>query len=772
MDLPGYKITRHIGQEEFADVYLAIQLSVGRQVCLKIIDSHTVQNPDIRQSFHQQAEKMGSLSHPQIVRIFDFGHYKNLYFIAMQYLPGEPLLSYLKKNNLELDEKIVLFDQITQIIHAAHEQGYVLIELQSDYFCMHAQQGLMLRHAPGIQIAGQNNTLRQTVNHKLNKSQKNNNAYYLSPEQSQGKMVDIRSDFYSLGIIFYYILLLKPPFSGRDTVNIAVKHLHDAIPTLPTKYQTCQTLLNTLLAKKPHERCQDDKALFQQLAPLNKNSLAPKNIKKTDKKNSVFQVGNNTFTQHLFSAMSDRFNELKHLRFSLSTGLVYLPLKGYASINNAAIDVHQTLTSQELQKGMSEGQFKQLLKTPHCIGIVVLLLFSAMTLILWPYDDMHPKPTAKITPANQVIPSPIPTPEIVVTGKENTHTKEAPMGIDDDVKTENPLLIKQYQSLKNENTDKDIEPKKTKKLFPFIINTSPQHAKIRLMNIKPQYHQGIKLPSGKYIVQISANEFIPQTHTLTIKNRAFKKNILLLPKKKKSAFFQDPLSDNSLGPMMRRLKSGPLSFGSKKNRPSRIMPGFSISQFEISVAEFDRFSRAQQRPLANNNKRDRNLHPVVNISWQDAVDYSQWLSQETGEIYRLASEAQWEYAAKAGQHKHFPWQDEKISSGQANCKRGCDSTWVGVFSASTAPIDSYSPNAWGLYNMAGNAAEWVLDCHQDKASFISSKQSQNTRCKKRVIRGGSYKSTLKNIQLHSRSSEKPNKKRAYIGFRIVSESGP
>ena len=102
---------------------------------------------------------------------------------------------------------------------------------------------------------------------------------------------------------------------------------------------------------------------------------------------------------------------------------------------------------------------------------------------------------------------------------------------------------------------------------------------------------------------------------------------------------------------------------------------------------------------------------ISNLSWDDAVTYVKWLSEKTGQVYRLPSEAEWEYAARAGSGKRFWWGDE-AGSGNANCS-DCGSGTNGQPSA----VGSYKPNAFGLYDTAGNIAEWVQDCWNEILSW-------------------------------------------------------
>jgi len=132
----------------------------------------------------------------------------------------------------------------------------------------------------------------------------------------------------------------------------------------------------------------------------------------------------------------------------------------------------------------------------------------------------------------------------------------------------------------------------------------------------------------------------------------------------------------------------------------------------------------------------RGTQPVINVSWDNVQQYVGWISTMTGRPYRLLSEAEWEYAARAGTTTAFSWGDE-IGKNNANCN-GCGSEWD---SRRTAAIGSFAPNPFGLYDMHGNVWEWVEDClhtNYEGAPTDGSAWTAQGDCSRRVVRGGSW----------------------------------
>ena len=162
---------------------------------------------------------------------------------------------------------------------------------------------------------------------------------------------------------------------------------------------------------------------------------------------------------------------------------------------------------------------------------------------------------------------------------------------------------------------------------------------------------------------------------------------------------------------------------------------FALSKYEITFEEYDAFTDATGRERADDAGWGRGRRPVINVSWEDAVAYTKWLSSQTGGYYRLPSEAEWEYAARAGSRTTYSWGND-IGVNRANCD-GCGSQWDNEMSA---PVGSFEANRWGLYDMHGNVAEWVQDCWNwdYKGAPADGSAWESGDCSERVLRSGSW----------------------------------
>lgn len=201
--------------------------------------------------------------------------------------------------------------------------------------------------------------------------------------------------------------------------------------------------------------------------------------------------------------------------------------------------------------------------------------------------------------------------------------------------------------------------------------------------------------------------------------------------------------------------------------PVEIARPFAVGRYEVTFDEFQACVDAggcAKTPYDHEwGQGDR---PVINVTFAEAEAYARWLSEHAGHVYRLPSEAEWEYADRAGTTTTFWWGDE-LGENRANC-RGCGSEWDGI---STAPVGGFAPNPFGLYDTAGNVIEWTADCwHPDHtgAPADGSVRSDGD-CRYRVIRGGNWYYVKKTVRSAWRARNDSRTNSYGIGFRLVRE---
>ena len=193
---------------------------------------------------------------------------------------------------------------------------------------------------------------------------------------------------------------------------------------------------------------------------------------------------------------------------------------------------------------------------------------------------------------------------------------------------------------------------------------------------------------------------------------------------------------------------------------------FAVGRFELTFDEWDTCVAAQgcngYRPSDGGWGRDR--RPVINVSWDDAKVYVAWLSNYTRKTYRLLTEAEYEYATRAETETAYPWGND-IGKNNANCD-GCGSQWDGK---QTAPVGSFNPNGFGLYDMLGNVDEWTEDCWHETYNGAPMDGSAWTSgdCTRRVVRGGSWFGLPKFLRSAYRLWRVTHWRDRTLGFRVA-----
>ena len=315
---------------------------------------------------------------------------------------------------------------------------------------------------------------------------------------------------------------------------------------------------------------------------------------------------------------------------------------------------------------------------------------------------------------------------------------------------------------------------------PFTVSTTPTGAFVTFPYRDQGYSPGVMLTPGKYRVRAVlpghetwegtvSHDSRPTNHPVTLQTGASE--------------FADPLVSGGTGPTMVAIPAGSFRMGcvSRVDCRSNELPvhavtlakPLALSKFEVTCADFGRFARATAREQTEQPSScdEESSVPIVNVTWDDAVAYAEWLSSQTSRPYRLPSEAEWEYAARAGTNTRYSW-GNSVGVERANCY-GCRSR-ANRDQRGTVAVGSFRANPWGLHDMHGNAWEWVSDCrlddYQGAAGDGSSRTSPN--CEERVLRGGSWRVNSSLVRAAQRGWGKEALRLDDVGIRVVVEMAP
>ncbi len=246
-----YQILRMIGEGGMANVYLAHDVILDRDVAVKVLRGDLAGDDKFVRRFQREAISASSLSHPNIVEMYDVGEDDGTYFIVMEYVDGKTLKNLIKKRGaLTLSEVVDIMLQLTSAIICAHDSYIIHRDIKPQNVLI-LDNGTVKITDFGIAMALNSNELTQT-------NSVMGSVHYLPPEQANGSGATIKSDIYSLGILMYELLTGKLPFKGENAVEIAIKQMKETIPSVcRMNTEIPQSIENIILkscAKNPKNR--------------------------------------------------------------------------------------------------------------------------------------------------------------------------------------------------------------------------------------------------------------------------------------------------------------------------------------------------------------------------------------------------------------------------------------------------------------------------------------------------------------------------------------
>ena len=245
-----------------ANVYLAHDTILDRDVAVKVLRGDLATDEKFIRRFQREALSASSLSHPNIVEMYDVGEDDGQYYIVMEFVDGKTLKQVLKqRGHLSVTEVIDIMSQVTDGMAHAHDAYIIHRDIKPQNIMM-LSNGMIKITDFGVATALNSTQLTQT-------NSVMGTVHYLPPEQAQGKGSTIRSDIYSMGIMMYELLSGSAPYKGETAVEIALKHLKEPLPSIrKVSSQIPQTIENVIIkstAKNPKNRYSDAREMFEDL---------------------------------------------------------------------------------------------------------------------------------------------------------------------------------------------------------------------------------------------------------------------------------------------------------------------------------------------------------------------------------------------------------------------------------------------------------------------------------------------------------------------------
>lgn len=246
LELPGYEIVREIGRGAMSTVYLAVRQTLDRPVALKVLSPNLTADPNFRERFLKEGRIIAKLSHTHIVTVHDIGQYRDLLYMDLEYAGGGSLATRIAAG-ISNETGVALIIQVASALSYAHQRDFVHRDIKPDNI-LFREDGTALLSDFGIAKALEGDADLTGVGFAIG------TPSYMSPEQASGKSVTTQSDIYGIGATFYEVLTGSKPYIGKDSISVAIKHINEPIPRLPSDLAHYQPILDLCMAKSPLER--------------------------------------------------------------------------------------------------------------------------------------------------------------------------------------------------------------------------------------------------------------------------------------------------------------------------------------------------------------------------------------------------------------------------------------------------------------------------------------------------------------------------------------
>jgi len=759
--------------------------------------------------FLDEAKTLAKFQHPNIVRVTNFVEANNTAYMVMEYYQGEALDDYLKRINFKgqmpESEILAIAKPILAGLEQVHAQGLLHRDIKPGnmYLRQNGEAMLIDFGAARYALGGQSKSISAIIS-----------LGYAPPEQysSRGKQGPF-SDLYALGSTLYQLIAGKAPV--ESTLRREAVQEEEPDPLVPAqqlgqgKYSVellaaIDWCLQLTTKHRPQSAAEVLKALAEGMPASDTTASGTRRVKEGEhfgKKTKPSSHQNSSDKPQKLAAVwvplvmaslvalagggywwsqpSDEPVGLTDsptqtdpakaellavtLRANVAAAQIYIDGQGYYQPGQKLLPGSYQLVAA------AEGytSLRQLIEvTPG--NTFFLLQLEKLPAALYPL-------TIVVSPADAAI-------QVLNIGPTYQRGMELPAGeyqikaskTGYTSKTINANLSEQQQSFKIQ-----LE----QGLAALFIETHPSNTKIRFIGDDLSYTAGMKLAARRYRIEISKAGYGSKTVLVNLSQKKQRFRIELNknePSYRAGETIQDTLSQGGKGPELVELPKGSFQMGcvsgqscqydEKPVHTVKISHNIAMMKYEVTFSDYDKFSDATGRSRIEDEGWGRGRRPVISVSWHDAVAYSKWLSEQTGKIYRLASEAEWEYAARAGSQTQYSWGNSI----------DCSKARFGYLSGEcgkqklTDVAGSFSANDFGLYDMHGNVSEWVADCwHRSYGGAPSNgKLWPSDNCGQRAIRGGAWVFSSSDLRAATRSKYPPGGGFNSLGFRLVQDLSP
>jgi len=772
-----YTIAELIGQGGMGAVYRAHDKNRDEDIAIKILLPSLTNNERALARFMDEARISSKLSHANIVNVYDVQNDGDLYFLTMELLEGQDLRQVMENQKLvgrpiDIEDVKAYLAQICTGLTAAHEHTvHRDIKPENIWLCDDGKLKLM-----DFGIAQLQSTSRRTQTGAAMGT-----AYYMAPEQLKGlKDIDGRADQYAVGVLAYELLTGEVPAGAIEAVDALRKDIPKGMAAA----------IMQSLSPRPENRFNSIDAFAEAIAKGKGRAKSPRQ----PRTNNGLPTGEGpnkwvvaTLVLFLFiglgaiagtgvwkdwipaskaeiarekAAVAKLQGEIGVLKQRLDTARRHQDNDVRDAQRNRSDELAALSHWQQLtETGIFNGKQIPNLEGERAVGETLLQEGS--------YSDAQTTLVTVRDAYKALLQEFIVAEQIYVAESASGKTKGKWLARKNAYDLADPQEV-QLASAAEATANADQNSGN------FTSSLSHWHTADKFWEAAYAAVAGEVADIDRQRLQTAANvKAAAERKAANVKAAAERKAAA----KRKAAADQKVALLKELNIEMVTIRGGTFKMGDINEdhsydlaKPVRsvTVPSFKMSKYEISFAQWDACVSAgacSHRP--DDEGWGRGNRPVINVSWKDINNqFIWWLNNATGKRFRLPSEAEWEYAARAGSTTRYYWGDS-LGSNRANCEH-CGSQWDG---SKTAPVGSFSANRFGLYDMHGNVWEWTQDCWDESYRGAPSDGSARTDgdCKRHPLRGGAWNSAQVWFGAVTRFDMYHSSSRESWGFRLVQD---
>jgi serine/threonine-protein kinase PpkA len=711
-DIPGYRVLRRIGKGGMSQVYLGVQESLDRQVAIKVMSPEALRDEVSKQRFEHEARTIAKLEHPCIVGIHEVGRSpQGLMYYVLPYLAK----GHLGQRDFTNDESRT-FEVLRALLSAlefAHARGIVHRDVKAENVLFDNADRPLLTDF-GIALSRKDSTRITSAGLAVG------SGGYMAPEQARGEAVDGRADLYSVGVLAYELVTGRLPFLANDTLALALMHAQDPIPRISADKKHWQGFIDRAMAKQPENRFRNAQQMLTALNQL--SETAKTRVVEPSVAASIEQKKRRSIARSWWIPATLIVVGLAILGFSLQTLLKDRNVENndFFVVDDAKPDDRIRAPVKPIAQPIAQPVIEQAPAAPPAAPTAVITPSQVAPFVEnQPANapaNSDPFATVKTNVLSNTLDYDPSIPGAKHISYANKHIKANRLSSPTGNNAMESLLAANQAAPQNPNIlalADNVMLGMSKAINDAIKNKRDDSAKT-LYKRSEKFNK--ELNNQTAVSWETLNDALPSLIISRLEKDTAKADARGIAASKKLTA-QLNIEQRLLEPAWTKAAQLPKSGDVfKDNGPTMVLiqapnpnsKGLAVMREEVSRAEYESFTRATNRGASVCKNAFATLfvgkinwqspgfkqsgdHPVVCVSQQDAVAYSQWLSQRTGQKFRLPNSNEW----------------RNLVSYKASdaCRAGVISCGgKGTASGSGTPASPY-----GVYDLQGNVSEWLSD---------------------------------------------------------------